>query len=1179
MNKVKDFIVEEVAAKRLTKDRATELLLEILRPQRESDPPAARRGDIAIVSMACRLPQANTPEEFWRHLAEGADLVRSFPESRRRDVLDCSAAARSRLEAMSLFEGAFLDKIDEFDAEEFGIAPAEARLMDPAQRLFLEVAAEALETAGLRRADLDQTRLGVYLGHTSTEYGSLLDSDEPSAVPGNTPAITASRLAYVLNLRGPTMLVDTTCSSSAVSVHLACEAIRNRDCDSALVGGVHLVLYAACKGAAGATMGILSPSRRAKPFDAAADGTGIGEGVIAMVLKPLADAERDGDVIHAVIKGSAINSDGRSNGLTAPNARAQTAVILDAWRRAGINPSDITLVEAHGTGTKLGDPIELEGLRNAFAAHTNAKGFCALGATKANVGHLDTAAGLVGLLKTVLCLRHRQLPPLAHFHAPNPLLEIESSPFVVPQKLVDWKPADGHYLAGVSSFGLSGTNCHIVVAGYQRPARTPNVAAPNVASEPRLVLFSGRSWDHLREILRRMRRYLETCDFDLGDLAYTLAARRDVHTHRLAIICSDRRELLFTMRSLEACEREEDARDLPARFGAFYGSGPRRASAGETLPTALKAQAECFIEGAILPYGASLRTAGRCLMDLPASLHRSRRAWPNPDPRPSTALVARQEPAPPVLQTISDVFAAGEDLVAGLDFSAGPDYDRDMRQFCGALTLRFFRSQGVFKAADESHDMDALFASLGFLPRYRKFFNFMLRTLAEGEFMRKEGGRVQSLTHGEVDVEDLLARFTVKYPAHADCFRFPYYVAGFFPEVLTGRMSPLSVMYPGGNLQFQSRFSQVGDAIGNIYGKLSIEAIARHVQASRKRPLRILEVGAGMGVLTNIILPKIADVEGIEYCFTDIGAAFVQNARKTFAVYPSMKYAVYDISKSPVEQGLEAGSFDIALAFNVVHTCKSVVEVLGHMRDALTPDGALFMCESAKNEAWATLAWGILEGWWNFEDFDLRPEEPMLPLDTWERAVRLARFDEVYTFPTAPDRRQLTEKALIVAKRGRSEVTATRRPAANTVMLAAASPTIEPKPVPTPGAVVAPADVKGALRAIWLEVLGHDEIGLDDDFYERGGDSLLAVKLLELVRTRLGVPLEISDIFAYNSIRKQAEYLEARLRVPATPTPTPTPDPRVSAEPAVDPLRNLLDQVEDGDLSVQEAAGHIEEGG
>jgi acyl transferase domain-containing protein len=490
---------------------------------------------IAIIGMACRFPGADSPEAFWELLREGRDLITEVPPD-RWDVEALYDPDPETPGKMATRWGCFLRDVDRFDAGFFGIAPREAMTMDPQQRLLLEVAWAALENAAQPPDRLGGSATGVFVGLCGSDYFTLLlgpdrDGIDAYLATGNAHSVASGRLSYSLGLQGPSVSLDTACSSSLVAVHLACQSLRTGDSRMALAGAVNVLL------SADATITLskarmMAPDGRCKAFDASANGFVRGEGCAVLVLKRLADAVSDGDRIHAVIRGSAVNQDGRSSGLTAPNGPAQEAVIGQALTRARVAPRDVAYVEAHGTGTALGDPIEVRALGAAFGDGRPPGAPLLIGSVKTNVGHLESAAGMAGLLKVVLALTHGAIPPTLHVRQLNPHVEWAELPLRVVTELTPWPAGDERRLAGVSSFGFSGTNAHVIIE--EAPAVTLTVAH---AERPwHLLTLSAKSKAALRALAAQLRTVVATAPSDrLVDICCTANAGREHFAHRLAL--------------------------------------------------------------------------------------------------------------------------------------------------------------------------------------------------------------------------------------------------------------------------------------------------------------------------------------------------------------------------------------------------------------------------------------------------------------------------------------------------------------------------------------------------------------------------------------------------------------------------------------------------------------------
>ena len=490
---------------------------------------------VAIVGMSCRFPgDSNDPERFWALLQRGGDAIDRVPADRwSADAwFDADPDAPGKITSGA---GGFLRDLDRFDAPFFGFTPREAASTDPQQRLVLEVSWEALERAGMAPDRLAGRQGAVFVGVSATDYLRLLFAD-PSRIDGyygtgNACSVLAGRVSYLLGLRGPSMAVDTACSSSLVAVHLACQSLRSGESDLALAGGVNVILSPEWS-VNFARARMLSPDGRSKAFDASADGYGRGEGCGMVVLRRWSDAVADRQPILAVIRGSAVNQDGRSAGLTAPNGPSQREVIETALRQAAVAPSAIGYVEAHGTGTPLGDPIEVQALAAALGAARPAASPLLVGSVKSNIGHLESASGIAGLIKLVLALQNREIPASLHVSTPNPHVAWDALPVRVARQRVPWpSAADRHRLGGVSSFGFSGTNAHVVVQ------EAPAVAAPVRTCQPfHLLRISAKTPAALADLAARCHDRL--ADVDLGDACYTMAIGRAHFAERLAVVAA-----------------------------------------------------------------------------------------------------------------------------------------------------------------------------------------------------------------------------------------------------------------------------------------------------------------------------------------------------------------------------------------------------------------------------------------------------------------------------------------------------------------------------------------------------------------------------------------------------------------------------------------------------------------
>jgi len=561
MENVKNFIYTQLAKGNISKENARTMLKDIFD---NTTAIKSSESEIAVIGIACRFADAKNPDEYWELLENGSSSINKFPENRRKDTDKFLPIDMLNKEDPYSYAG-YLDEIDQFDSAFFRIPPKEAELIDPMQRIFLETAWEAIEDAGLGGKRLSGTKTGVYVGKDTSpkiDYKNIIAGEDTDISTGTTTSILASRLAYILDLKGPSMVVDTACSSSLVSLHVACQALNNGEIDYAIVGGAALQLFPIAGGI------ISSPNGKISAFDKNADGTVWGEGIGVVILKSLSKAMNDRDNIYAVIKGSAINNDGSSNGLTAPSAESQMEVIQTAWKNAGVNPETITYIEAHGTGTKLGDPIEIKGIASVFSRYTAKKQFCGVGSVKTNIGHTVAASGVASVIKMILSIKNKQIPPSLNFIEPNPYIDFTQSPVYVIDRLTPWKVEAGPRRCGISSFGFSGTNCHVIME--EAPMLEKNARNEKNEMLRHVFTLSAKSEKSLQNLISKYCAFFKkNGDIRLDDICATANKGRGHYNYRLALIVESFQELSDKMHRLHQAEFEIASKDYGIYFGKY----------------------------------------------------------------------------------------------------------------------------------------------------------------------------------------------------------------------------------------------------------------------------------------------------------------------------------------------------------------------------------------------------------------------------------------------------------------------------------------------------------------------------------------------------------------------------------------------------------------------------------
>ena len=559
--------------------------------------PKTKTEKIAIIGMACRFPGATNVEEYWQIIASGKDAI-------------TRNSSRPHLN----YEGGYIDSYDQFDPQFFEISTREAINIDPQQRVLLEVTYEALENANLTTESLNGSLTGVFVGISSSDYAQLqIKNNWPVNVytgTSNALSIAANRISYSFNLTGPSLSVDTACSSSLVALHLAANSIKNGECEQAIVGGVNLILAPELTETF-QKAGMMADDGKCKTFDASADGYVRGEGCGVVILKPLEKAIADGNEVLAVIEGSAMNQDGRSNGLTAPSGKAQQRVVQTAWQNAQVDPNQISYIEAHGTGTALGDPIELNSLGELFAQNLERKSnkqssVCWVGSAKTNLGHLEAAAGMGGLIKTVLALQKETIPPLVNFQQLNPIINIDQTRLKIPTESIPWPVSSQPRFAGISSFGFGGTNAHLVISDFTNSelrTQESELASENLKSilerNQHLLTLSAKSEVALQQLVQLYQDYLQNNpDVKVADVCFTSNVGRSHFKYRYPIIASNHQDLLANLKQIQP---KLNAHKITIRNHniafLFTGQGSQYSQMGyelyQTSPTFKKAIDKC----------------------------------------------------------------------------------------------------------------------------------------------------------------------------------------------------------------------------------------------------------------------------------------------------------------------------------------------------------------------------------------------------------------------------------------------------------------------------------------------------------------------------------------------------------------------------------------------------------
>ncbi|MGD9212712.1 MAG: beta-ketoacyl synthase N-terminal-like domain-containing protein, partial [Desulfobacteraceae bacterium] len=1075
--------------------------------------------DIAIIGLSGKYPMAEDVEIYWNNLKSGKDSIREIPVERWSiDAYEGQSYCKW---------GGFVDDVDKFDPLFFNISPKEAEVIDPQERLFLETAYLTLEDAGYtgfyprtKKKKVKPNRVGVFVGVTTAGY-SLLGS--AYSLPWSIP----NRVSYTFNFQGPSMPVDTACSSSLTAIHLACESIIRNECELALAGGVNLYLHPQ-KYVSMCTIGMPSPDGVCRSFGEGANGLVPGEGVGAILLKPLDQALAENDKIYAVIKGSSINSGGKTSGYTVPNPNAQSALILDSLQKAQIDPRTISYLEAHGTGTSLGDPVEIRGLNMAFRQHTRDRQFCALGSVKSNIGHAESAAGIAGITKILLQLKHKWLVPTLHAEKPNPAIDFESSPFYLQIKGGEWNPLtleiDGNTKqvprrAAISSFGAGGANAHLIIEEFDQM----DSQARKDDSQAHIIVLSARNKEQLQIYTQKMEAFLERSSPEnparfIEEIAFTLQVGREAMEERLAAIVSDLSELKETLSNYRM--KQFDSTNL------FHGSlqntneNPLNLIDGEAGEAYfysiiekrdLAKLAKFWVSGAEIDWRLMYGQRFPRMIFIPGYPFKKKRYWIS-ELSLFDSVLKHEFPAP--------------------DFHSQTEGYAELERLCSLMLLQQFQNLGVFRKASESYKKGDLKKKLKLIPAFDRLLDALLLILRNNGWIDlqdqnltsskalEENGLKKELLQIHKKKQDLMARFSELKPAMKlldTCFER-------YQEILQGRVAVTDVLFPNSSMELVEDVYR-GSNFTRYFNKMVAQSVEMYCKAvSRKQEkISILEIGAGTGGTSKSVCPAIVPfAENLRYVYSDISSAFLLHGEKTLAgKYRFLEFSILDIEKAPNLDTMPVQGFDLIIAANVLHATKRIQNTIRNVRSLLKPGGWLVLSEVTAVQNWATLTFGLLDGWWLFDDDQARIQgSPLLTTKMWQHALKTAGFSKAAGL-YHPGSEEKIFQNVIIAENSYATGMACQKPKKKA---------IKSKSVPeikSFDGIRNNREIRSKIGEILSETLALDENELNEEksFSEYGIDSIIGGELIKKINDYFDISLKSTILYDYSSLSTLSAFI------------------------------------------------------
>lgn len=943
--------------------------------------------DIAIIGISGKFAGSENIEALWSHLKAGDCCISDIQRPGWDEKAYYTPQADRKNRSVSKW-GGMLPHIDRFDAGFFDISAEEAERMDPQQRLCLEETYKAFEDADYPAEKLTGKRVGVFIGGRTSDYRARLwDDMNTHTFWGNEMSMLASRVSYFFNFKGPSLTVDTACSSSLVAIHLACDSIRKGESEMALAGGVFIASTPEFF-IMSSQAGLLSPDGQCKAFDPQANGMVLGEGVGVAVLKRLDAAVRDQDHIYGVIKGSAVNQAGKTNGMTAPSVASQKELVQEVYAKSEIHPETVGYIEAHGTGTMLGDLMELKALSEAFQSFTDKSRFCVIGSHKPNIGHATLAAGMAGLFKILMAMKYRVLPP-NRTDGQNQDHLLNNSPFVFNSSLRQWKPHPGVPLrAGLSALGSNGTNAHIIIEEW---AAEPIPSIPSTPKPYYLFLFSAKNREALHHKLVDLADWLERvgehCTAE--EVACTLSVARSHFAVRCAFLSTGLTDLRQQLRKVVQEGFVEG--ELWHERNAAFQPDPEQMNHGQQLIDTLANEAVLH-EDTYREYVTKLSQLYVQGYDLDwTGLYQKNRKVP----LPSYPFCQKSYWAPERTNVKEPAVLSSHGLQM-----------RDMEGLLGKLLLGQLQSLGIL--TDQKMTLADMQNKLGLSAVYRKWLARSLQFLVDQQWVAYDESDRYSVNPSvgmEEDRWEAWEQQKQHWLASPDAKAQTVLVEhtlGSLPQILTGEVLATDIMFPNSSMDLVEGIYQ-NNAVADYFNEILAQKVVDHIQERlRQNPdarIRIIEIGAGTGGTSVSVLNHLKPYREhlADYCYTDISRAFLVYAEERLkADYPFVSYAIYNAEAQAAEQGIPTDTYDIAIATNVLHATKEIRQTLRQVKSVLKKDGLLILNEISDNSLFLHLTFGLLEGWWLFQDDALRlPGGPAVSAAGWKRVLEQEGFKRV----------------------------------------------------------------------------------------------------------------------------------------------------------------------------------------
>ena len=1094
--------------------------------------------DIAIIGLSGRFGSCDNIEEFWKVISNGEEIIE---DATRWDSDKLSGGNDNYCS-----KGSFINDIDKFDASFFNISGVEATYMDPQQRLLLEESWNALENSGYVGSNLDNERCGIYIGCVGGDYQKLVekvDNVPAQSFWGNLGSMIPARISYYLNLNGPAISVDTACSSSLTAIYLACEALWSNKVSMAVAGGVYVqttpFLYESANRA-----GMLSPTGKCYAFDDRADGFVPGEGVGVIVLKDLKSAIKDGDQIHGVIKGAAINQDGKSNGITAPNGVAQEKLAESLYAEFNINPREIQLLEAHGTGTKLGDPIEFAAASRAFKHYSDDNNYCAITSVKSNIGHTQTAAGIAGVIKSVIALDKKIIPPVINVNKVNSHIDIDNSPFYINTSMKEWEGnKDYKRKAAISSFGVSGTNAHLVIE------EAPILRKSNKKQSGYLIALSAKRFEDLDLVVNNFVGYLENNKVvSVGDISNTLIVGRKHFKYRLSFI-SDNIEEVINLLSKWLKNKDNSKIKYSVIDNNKNQLAPIKQLGNDCIDKIINCTdnneylellgtiCDLYIQGYDLNYNNIFLNTDCRKISLPTYPLTKKVYWVNTSNKSETAEIISDHKEVKIISSkgmklknyLTNIDLYEDDSWIN-DYKLTQDLNLQLEEITSYLVLKMFLKTGIITKDSTSIEINKLTVNLGIKNEYKKLFMELTNILEQAKFITIENSELiifNKYVYSEevqgrcTNLEEEITRFLNMNPDYKRIIEIMCKFTDKYLEILSGDINYLDVVSAEEFNVTISKILKNNEKLNNLINDIVEKYVELSIQSNKK--IRILHIDNQQEELDSSFLDiLIKNKDNIEYIYSTNSVNSLKKVKNSVdeKYIDKNNFKILNLDNLKWVKEIDEKSFDLVIAVKVLSSTENVQNTINSIKYMLKDEGILLLDEITKVQNFEKVILGLTPMWWNYNDENNRMKSsPMISASKWEELLLNSEFSNINIQGTFPIKSTKLNECIIYSE-NHSEVDKNFKDKVNIFIKDESSLDEDTNDN---------NELENTIIRIWKEVLDIDNVTIKENFIDLGGDSILMTQVISRIDKLYPYNLDLKDLFKVYTVKEMAVIVEENL--------------------------------------------------